>query len=157
MHTHDTMASMQTHKHMQRTYACTHTHKLLTSSTCCFKDRRCISSDRFATRWPPGVPISSSASSPRNILSSKSPTLKTYSSYALLMAFLWDKSIILLTDFLWGQIEHKTTQCDNGWQWSWICHHDTDKQRTLLSFTTMTMNLQNCDVHWHTAMTVTTT
>lgn len=35
-----------------------------------------------------GVPISSSASAPRNTRSSKSPTVSTYSSYSLFMALL---------------------------------------------------------------------
>lgn len=38
-----------------------------------------------------GVPISSSASAPRKTLSSKSPTVRTYSSYSLFSALLEEK------------------------------------------------------------------
>lgn len=43
-----------------------------------------------------GVPISSSASAPKKILSSKSPTVKTYSSYSLFTALLERELFYLL-------------------------------------------------------------
>lgn len=68
-----------------------------TFSKCCC---RLFSTCMRADSWPGGgsaadlrgVPISSSASAPKNTRSSKSPTVRTYSSYSRFMALLWNKT-----------------------------------------------------------------
>lgn len=70
--------------------------KWITFSKCCW---RWHSTWALAAVFPTGtsagnfrgVPISSSASAPRKTLSSKSPTVRTYSSYSLFSALLKEK------------------------------------------------------------------
>ena len=90
---HFSAVSRETHTHRKRPFKTEARLGYITFSKWCWRLHSTLACAVSFPNGPSpvnfrGVPISSSASAPKKILSSKSPTVKTYSSYSLFTALL---------------------------------------------------------------------